>query len=162
MPNCPYNCGLTSGCGGCRPVSTPPSVGELQIGHFVGDACPGGHQEEAERGFKFDTGKLRYDLVPPQALRELTQVYTDGAAKYGDENYMKGMSWKRVIASLLRHVEAYRAGEDTDKESGSPHLAHAAWCCFTLMTYAHHGLGEDDRNSSSIVTTRWFDGSFQS
>lgn len=118
--------------------------------HRVGDACPGGHQDLTEEGFKFDAGKLRYDLVPPSSLAELALVYTDGAQKYGDENYMKGMSWRRVTASLLRHVEAYRAGESTDSESGSPHLAHAAWACFTLMLYELYGLGEDDRVAKEV------------
>ena len=146
MVYCPNQCGLTGGCSACR--------GEVKItdgwkgspGHYVGDDCPGGHADEAQVAFKFDAGKLRYDLIPTYPLKELAKVYTDGAAKYGDENYLKeGMNWKRVIASLLRHVEAYRACEDLDPESGSHHLAHAAWCCFTLLTYQYLGLGEDDR-----------------
>ena len=120
------------------------------MAHHVGDDCPGGHREQAESGFKFDEDKLRYDLVPPEPLAELTQVYTDGARKYGDENYLQGMSWRRVTASLMRHVEAYRTGETIDEESGSPHLAHAAWACFTLMLYENHGLGEDDRVAKEL------------
>ena len=117
-----------------------------QMTHYIGDSCLGGHREEGKKaGLKFDEGKLRYELVPPSSLRELVQVYTDGARKYGAENYMKGLSWKRVIAALMRHVEAYRSGESWDTESGSPHLAHAAWACFTLMVYEELELGEDDR-----------------
>lgn len=120
------------------------------MAHSVGDDCPGGHADEALTGFKFDGGKLRYDLVPPFPLAELAQVYTDGAHKYGDENYLQGMSWRRVTASLMRHIEAYRTGETFDEESGSPHLAHAAWACFTLMLYEHAGLGEDDRVAKEL------------
>jgi hypothetical protein len=119
-----------------------PSKG---LTHFVGDACPGGHAKEAESGFKFDADKLRYDLIPPYPLEELARIYTDGAKKYGDTNYLKGMAWSRVTAALMRHVEAFRAGEDTDPESGHPHLAHTAWQCFTLMLYGVFDLGEDDR-----------------
>lgn len=115
------------------------------MSHYVGDDCPGSHAEEAKRGFKFDADKLRYDLIPPFPLSQLAQVYTDGAAKYGDENYLKGMPFRRVLAALIRHVEAYRAGETLDPESGSPHMAHAAWQCFTLMAYENLGVGEDDR-----------------
>jgi len=126
------------------------------LAHYVGDDCPGGHEQEAEKGFKFDSPeygeKLRYDLIPPSPLRELAQVYTDGAKKYGDENYLRGMSWRRVTASLMRHVEAYRAGETTDLESGSPHLAHAAWACFTLILYEQAGIGEDDRVAKELKT----------
>lgn len=33
-------------------------------------------------GVKYDEGKLRYDLIPPEALREITKVLTFGAKKY--------------------------------------------------------------------------------
>ncbi len=115
------------------------------MSHYVGDNCPGGHADEAQVGFKFDAEKLRYDLVPPYPLSELAQVYTDGARKYGDENYRKGMSWRRVLGSVMRHIEACREGQWLDTESGSPHAAHAAWGCFTLMLYEKEGLGTDDR-----------------
>ncbi len=120
----------------------PPNQG---ITHYVGDDCPGGHAEEAKSGFKFDGDKLRYDLIPPYALAQLAEVYTHGAKKYGDGNYLKGMTFRRILAALMRHVEAYRAGETIDPDSGIPHMAHAAWQCFTLMVYENESLGEDDR-----------------
>ena len=114
--------------------------------HHVGDDCPGGHADEAAKGFKFDEEKLRYDLIPPHALEMLAGVYTHGAHKYGDVNYLRGMNYRRILAALMRHIEAYRAGESTDPDSGLPHMAHAAWQCMTLMVYEDEGLGEDDRN----------------
>lgn len=148
----PHCCDTTGGCEKCRPSSyarnAPPDA------HYVGDDCSGGHREESKSGFKFDSGKLRYDLVPPYALSQLVQVYTDGAAKYGDVNYLKGMAYRRVLAALMRHVEAYRTGESTDPDSGSPHLAHAAWACFTLITYELYDLGEDDREMTDNATEK--------
>lgn len=138
-PSCKYY-----SCVCDRGANTPDDSGP-QITHSVDDNCPGGHREEAAQGFKFDADKLRYDLIPSYALHELAQVYTDGAKKYGDSNYLQGMSWRRVLAALMRHVEAFRAGEDIDLESGSPHMAHAAWQCFALLVYANEGLGDDDR-----------------
>lgn len=98
-----------------------------------------------DEAVKYDQGKLRYDLIPPEALEELAAVYTMGAAKYADENWRKGMSWRRVFAAIMRHAWAWMRGEDRDSESGLPHLAHAAWGCFTLMAYAKGNLGQDDR-----------------
>ena len=88
-------------------------------------------------GFKYDEGKLRYDLIPPHALEMLATVYTHGAEKYSDVNYLNGngMPYRRILAALMRHVEAFRGGETYDPDSGLPHMAHAAWQCFTLMTY---------------------------
>ena len=98
-----------------------------------------------DEAVKHDQCKLRYDLIPPEALEELAAVYTMGAAKYADENWRKGMAWRRIFGAIMRHMWAWMAGEDRDSESGLSHLAHAAWGCFTLMAYAKGGLGQDDR-----------------
>ncbi|KKN84442.1 hypothetical protein LCGC14_0289040 [marine sediment metagenome] len=134
-------CGVPARRGGCD-VCHPPNQGET---HYVGDDCPGAHREEAKSGFKFDSEKLRFDLIPPYALEQLAKVYTHGAAKYGDVNYLRGMTYRRILAALMRHVEAYRAGESIDPDSGLPHMAHVAWQAFTLMVYENEDIGEDNR-----------------
>lgn len=75
---------------------------------------------------KFDTGKLRYDLIPPKMMEGLAEVLTFGAAKYGDNNWraMKEEDLYRTVAATMRHFEAYRSGEIHDPESGMPHLWH--------------------------------------
>lgn len=79
-----------------------------------------------ETGFmKFDSGKLRYDLVPAGVLRQLAEVYTYGAKKYAADNWRAVDSLDKYYAALIRHLEAWRAGEALDGESGLKHLAHA-------------------------------------
>lgn len=102
-------------------------------------------EQKSEPGIRFDAGKLRFDLLPPDALSELVAVYTDGAAKYSPRNWEKGMSWGRCLGALLRHVFAWMRGEQNDPESGHHHLAHAAWGCLALITYERHNIGTDDR-----------------
>ena len=80
----------------------------------------------------------RYDLIPPGSLRWVARVYGYGTKKYSDTNWAKGYSWRYSYGALLRHVEAARGGEWFDPESRLPHLAHAAWHCFTLMFYQTH------------------------
>ena len=87
-------------------------------------------------GVKYDGGKLRYDLIPADALEELAAIYTMGAKKYEDHNWRKGMKWSRPFAALMRHAWSWFRGEDIDPESGLNHMAHAAWNCFTLINYA--------------------------
>lgn len=74
-------------------------------------------------GVKHDVGKLRLDLLPPEAVRALAEVLTMGAAKYGPNNW-RGVSVERYEAAMLRHWLAWKEGEKTDAESGLPHLAH--------------------------------------
>lgn len=104
-----------------------------------------GMREGAPVGRKDDSSKLRYDLIPPYALEALAHVYTIGAARYGDGNYLKGMDWSRVGGALMRHYEAWRKGESLDKDDGQHHLASVAWCAFTLMVYEDQCIGSDDR-----------------
>ena len=88
--------------------------------------------------------KLKYDLIPPHALEELARVYTLGSTKYGDNDYLEGMGWRRVIGAMMRHLETFRKGESED-DDGFHHLAAVAWGAFTLMTYEEFRLGVDDR-----------------
>lgn len=87
----------------------------------------------------------RYDLIPSECLEELANVYGKGALKYSDHNWTKGYKWGYSFGAMMRHAWAFWRGENNDKESGLPHLAHAAWHCMTLMWYSKHGKGTDDR-----------------
>jgi len=85
-----------------------------------------------ENFLKFDTHKLRYDLVPPSSIRALAEVLTYGAKKYKPNNWKLGDK-DRYIAAMFRHIEDWRAGERNDPESGMHHLAHALTNCAFLL-----------------------------
>ena len=85
-------------------------------------------------GDKFDTGKLRTDLIPSEPIEALATILTHGAKKYDDNNWMKGLPFRRVYAAMLRHLLAYRRGEYQDQESGHPHLWHA-FCNLAFLIY---------------------------
>lgn len=78
-----------------------------------------------DKFMKFDTGKLRYDLVPTSAFEGLAKVLTYGAKKYSPNNWRNAEDTDRYIAALYRHLEAWRKGEKVDEESGLKHLEHA-------------------------------------
>lgn len=83
-------------------------------------------------GMKFDSGKIRYDLIPPEALHQIAAAFTYGAEKYEPQNWQK-LTEEQAIASVMRHVEAHRRGELVDPESGISHLGCAATqICFAL------------------------------
>ena len=75
---------------------------------------------------KFDSGKLRYSLIPTKALEALASVLTYGAEKYEAHSWMNlTNASERYTDALYRHLEAWRGGEMYDEESGRLHLAHA-------------------------------------
>ena len=86
-------------------------------------------------GLKFDSGKLRYSLIPPETLKALAEVLTFGADKYQKDNWKLLENGKeRYLDALYRHLEAYRSGEYLDKESGLPHLSH----CLCNLAFIHY------------------------
>jgi hypothetical protein len=98
-----------------------------------------------KQGIKYDSGKLRYDLIPEYSMQQLAKVYTFGCGKYDDWNWKKGILYSRLIAALFRHVWSFVRGEDIDPESGLPHLSHAAWNCFSLLYFSRYRKDLDDR-----------------
>ncbi len=74
---------------------------------------------------KNDSGKLRYSLVPPKSIADIADILTFGANKYDANNWRLCKEPERYIDALYRHLEAWRAGEKLDPESGRSHLAHA-------------------------------------
>ena len=97
------------------------------------------------KAVKADGGKDPWDLLPYDAVGAVLDVVHFGANKYGSRNWESGMTWSRVFAAIMRHLIAWFRGEDSDRESGMPHLAHAACGILFLIAYAHRGVGTDDR-----------------
>lgn len=102
-------------------------------------------QRAVEPALRYDAKKVRYDLIPADALHALAEVYTAGAVKYAERNWEKGMSWSRCFGSLMRHAWAFWRGETHDSETGCHHMAMAAWNCFALCSYDIRRDGYDDR-----------------
>ena len=86
-------------------------------------------------GMKFDTGKLRYSLIPTETTTALAEVLTFGAAKYAPNNWqIVENGQERYLDALYRHLEAYRSGEYLDPESELPHLNHVL-CNAAFLQY---------------------------
>jgi hypothetical protein len=96
---------------------------------------------------RFNSGKLRVDLIPPEAIEAYAEVMTFGANKYNDRNWEKGMPLNSsFIASALRHLYKWQKGEENDEETGLHHLAHMLWNVAGAVTMIRRGRDElDDR-----------------
>lgn len=101
--------------------------------------------QRLEPATKFDSTKPRTDLLPFDALAGVSAVLAYGANKYAERNWERGMSWGRMLGAALRHLFAWASGEDTDPESGLPHLDHAACCVLMLSALVKRRAGRDDR-----------------
>ena len=94
-------------------------------------------------GEKHDEEKLRYDLVPLLAEEQVVKVLTYGAKKYGPDNWRKvPEARRRYYAAARRHLTRWRLGEELDRESGLPHLAHAICSLLFLLEVEQPALGQ--------------------
>ncbi len=99
-------------------------------------------------GRKNDEGKARFDLLPVKPLFKVAEVYTIGAAKYGDRNWEKGIPWWRIFSAMMRHAWNWWRGEKLDPEDRQHHLASVVFCAFTLMEYEETHPELDDRTQT--------------
>lgn len=74
-------------------------------------------------------GKGRFDLISPQALRQLAIIYENGAKNHSDWNWLQGFPYSAHLDSALRHINQFR-----ERQVDENHLAQAAWHLFALMT----------------------------
>lgn len=104
-----------------------------------------GKSDKKPEGVKYDQQKIRWDLVPYDAVNEIAKVLTFGAAKYEARNWEKGMNWSRAFGALQRHLTRWFHGQDKDKETRLTHLANAGCCLFFLLSWELRKVGTDDR-----------------
>lgn len=115
--------------------------------------------KDSDKGLRASAGKIRFDLLEPFAMEQLAKIFTKGAAKYADNNWLKGMKWSKMVASLERHLAAFKEGKDYDFDpncegcksgtclmhTGEMHIAQAAWNALGLTSYYKYYPQGDDR-----------------
>jgi len=106
-------------------------------------------------GIKFDSQKIRPDLLPAVALIQQATGVAFGTVKYEEDNWQKIENGKkRYIASAMRHILAYQNGEDIDPDSGLHHLTLAA-CCLCFAIWFANEDGELTFIEDEEVQQRW-------
>ena len=90
--------------------------------------------------------RLSFVLDFPNAIAEVANVCETGAEKYARHNWKQGMPFTEIQDSLLRHLLAFNAGEDTDAESGCLHMAHVMWNAMALIEGYENHPEFDDRD----------------
>jgi hypothetical protein len=100
-----------------------------------------------------EEGKPRIDLifkyVPMVALMRITQHYVNGAKKYGDHNWQKGIPASRCVSSAFRHLYQYFIGDRSED--------HLAAVCFNVIAILY--WEESRRDDMLDLDTEKTDGS---
>lgn len=115
----------------------------------------------------------RFDLIPPRSLALLAEHFGKGARKYDEHQWRQGYNWSYSYATIMRHLNAFWAGEDFDvcsndptgcsrvtadgdvflpiqddscyNHTGSHHLVAVAWHVFVLLEFLETHPEHDDR-----------------
>jgi hypothetical protein len=108
------------------------------------------HKPAAGTTAKFGTGavrsdtfeQFRYDLVSPIGLREVARTCAEGAAKYSDYNWERGMPVHDLLNHAIAHIYQFLSGDRSE-----PHLPHAAW---NLLAAIHSSEVWPDLNDGTL------------
>ena len=102
----------------------------------MSDECDPNGVPQHSPGAKLDGDKpLTYLMISgfPHALDAVARVTTFGARKYCPNGWREvSDSDSRYMNALARHLIA-NAIDETDSESGLPHLAHVAWNALAVL-----------------------------
>lgn len=74
-------------------------------------------------------GKIRPDLISPVFLKALGETMREGAEKYNDRNWEKGMPQEVFMESAARHYVQWMAGDEDED--------HASHLAFNIMAWIH-------------------------
>ena len=98
--------------------------------------------------------KAPMHLIPPYALEQTAWVHKLGSEKYGPYNWRKtGVCATTYVSAIIRHLDAWRDGQNMDPESGISHIAHIVSSCNILLDAGHCGTLQDDRNKKPVPNT---------
>ena len=88
-----------------------------------------GETVDLSRGSR-DEVKPRYDLIPWEGTRREALIFSEGVAKYGLNNWRKGLVVTDVINHAIEHILRYLEG---DREED--HLAKVKWAMTVVMEF---------------------------
>jgi hypothetical protein len=140
----PYDVRITDNCPSCRQLLVIEALKKLGCDDVYG-LLDSPEESVETAGLKFDAEKPEFSLLPVFPLRAVADVLTYGKVKYDAHNWRKGLDWSRVMDAIERHYSQFKAGQDTDSESGLHHLAHLMANVMFLLEYTQTHPELDDR-----------------
>jgi hypothetical protein len=90
--------------------------------------------------------KAQLHLLPTSGLVAAAGALSLGGSKYGYWNWRgTTVAPSTYVGAAMRHLLAWRDGEDIDPESGVSHLGHVMANCAIILDAIEHGTLVDDR-----------------
>lgn len=98
--------------------------------HSIQDMTDTSNNRQFDSGAQRDTGdgKLCMSLVPIKELERVMERYRSGGAKYGDNNWTKGMPLSVYYDSANRHMMQWWQGDESED-----HAAAVVWNMMCAM-----------------------------
>lgn len=94
----------------------------------------------------YGDSKVGLSFLPFGPVYEIATAMIEGSLKYGKHNYRDmGCKASTYFDAAIGHLVSWYEGEDTDEESGVPHLMKAAACLIVLRDSQLMGNDTDDR-----------------
>lgn len=106
---------------------------------------------------KHDKGKVKYHLIPPEVLKAVAEVFTDGAAKYEPDGWRECDDPNRYLDALYRHLVAWQSGETYDLDSARHTLAHVAANAMILLGLDLARIEQIDRDRVNRMISDFVD-----
>ncbi len=97
---------------------------------------------------KYDNGKAPLSILPFEALEAIAKIMEYGAKEYTCDNWKKCKpeEVRRYIDAALRHIYQSISDGELDKESGFPHIYHAASNLIFLSYFKAKELEKKNEN----------------
>lgn len=95
-----------------------------------------------------DVADVAWNLLPPDALREIAKIFAEGVKSHGARNWESGQDPESTVNHLLDHFFRWWYGDRNGKEN---HLAKAAWGIITLLAFQQRGMINEDNTMNFKV-----------
>lgn len=93
---------------------------------------------------------IRYDLIPPYGIEEVSKVLTSKLVKYNKNEWKYGLKWTDVLNSLKKHLNEFELGHDYE-ENNVLNIAEVAADALILCEYYKIYPQGDDRCLPPLV-----------
>jgi len=100
-------------------------------------------------------GKGRFDLLPPYALLRVAKHFENGANRYEERNWEKGIPCSRYLDSAFRHMIKIMMGIDDEDHEGA--VAWNLLCLIETKMRADLGILPKELNDLPNTYNRHFE-----